>query len=74
MVLKFEKLADFGGNTGLAIGESEKALPQCSYRVAQYALLKFTGMKPQVLANVKLKLNATWINEHVKSLFCCLCQ
>ena len=74
MALKYEKLADFVGNTGLAIGESEKALPQCAYRMAQYALLKFTGMKPQVLANEKLKLNAIWIHEHVKSLLCDVCQ
>ena len=74
MALKFEKLADFGGNTGLAIGESEKALHQCACQMAQYALLKFTGMKPQALANVKLKLNAIWMSEYVESFFCCLCQ
>ena len=65
MVLKFGKLADFGDNTGLPIGENAKALPQCVYRMGQYALPKFIGMKPLVLANVKLKLNAIWISEYV---------
>ena len=59
---------------GIGCGESEKALHQCACQMAQYVLLKFTGMRPQALANVKLKVNAIWMSEHVESFFCCLCQ
>ena len=74
MALQFARLGGLGGNTGSPIGENAKALRRCSYRTEQYALPKFIGMKPRVLASVNLKLNAIWINDYVKSLFCCLCQ
>jgi len=56
MALKFEKLADFGDNMGLPIGESAKELPQCDYRTEQYALPKFIGMRPTGIGKRETKI------------------
>lgn len=59
--MELEKSQDFEEFMVMAGGENERVSPKSSYKMEEFELQRYTGMKPQALAVWNIQSSGSWI-------------